>query len=539
MLPALSVRRGELRRSLRRVTAGITLCMLFFAFVRGSHLPVFCRMLGFSNLAIGVFSAIPFFATFLQPVGAMLAERTGLRKHQFIFFGTIHRSVWILVPLVLLLPVPSVWAVLALLAISMTSDVIASFSNPAWWSWIGELIPKRIRGRFIASHNRISKCVAIVAALLLGVLFDRVTVDGAPETAAGQPVFLWVAAIALAIGGVFGAIDILLYRKVRDLLPRRPEEPSGHSGATAGEKRGVHASFTAFVHDYLIEPLHDRAFRHYVGFAMASSFAAASSYMFYFLHALESLHFTKLATNGLMLVILPMCWILTAKRWGRLIDRWGHRPVLFLATSLSVLSFVPILLASPGLSTPAGLVDAINSVAGWLGALFGRPDTTWVSADTPIVPYLIMAMGFAILGTCVGAVMMVRSAIRFGFADRPRGSIFVGAESVLAGIGGVAGALIGGAIAESLNFMKDQPLELGPFAWNQFHVVFALSALVRLSSMAWLVGMPDPGSGGTREMMRALGTNVYQSVAMRLLYPLRLIRPNAWRGRNNAEDSDK
>ncbi len=173
VLPALSVRGAELRRSMRRIVIAISFCWLWIVMVRGAHTVAFCRMLGFNDLAFGFWSAAPFLAMFLQPITSIMIERTGLRKYQFIIFATIHRLMWIAVAAVpLFLPIPSQLAVWAVLFIVAISSVLASFSNPAWWPWMGDLIPKRIRGRFIATQARIGKFVAIIAVLILGVVLD-------------------------------------------------------------------------------------------------------------------------------------------------------------------------------------------------------------------------------------------------------------------------------------------------------------------------------------------------------------------------------
>ncbi len=541
-LPALSVRGKALRGSLRTVTVAVTFAMLWFAFVRGSHAVVLFRMLGFNDLAFGVMGAIPFMATFLQPIAGILIERTGLRKYQFIIAGTIHRLMWILVAAVpLLLPIPSTWALGAVLAIIAASHLTASFSHPAWCLWMGDLIPKRIRGRYIATHNRISRLSGIIAIVCLGVLFDAITGPGDPESAADQPLFLWTACAVLAIGGILGAIDILLYLKVREILPKFPEHINGSSvmieklpraRGVFGWARSAAGSLMSFVHDRLLVPLENRSFRHYVAFATTVTFAMAMSWTFYMLNAMENLHFGKLGANVLILVISPLCGVLTAKGWGKLIDRWGRKPVLYVGTTGTVLGLVPLLLASSRTPTPGFLITGINYLAALAGGLIGKPDLTWVTSQTPIGAYLVMAVGFLIMGTCGNAVMMVRTAISFSFADGKGGSKYLTACVVLVGIGGALGGLTGGVVAQRLEFLKASPIVMGPLVWNGWHILFLISVGVRIASMGWLRGMSDPGTGRTREMVRMMGANLYGYFAARLLYPLRVFRPGALNRRN-------
>ena len=534
VLPALSVRRKELRKSLRTITTAVTFAFLWFSLVRGSHTVSFCNMLGFNDLAFGVMAAIPFSAALLQPITVIMIERTGLRKYQFILFGTIHRLMWIAVALApLLMPLPSALAVWTMLLLIAGSSILAAFSNPAWWPWMGDMIPRRIRGRHIASRSRINKAVAMVAAICVGLLVDAVTRHGAPETAADQPLLLWTTAAILALGGVFGTIDILLYLRIREVLPAVPEDrnkrpaptdPLRPRGGLSGKGLLALRSAATFVKARFFQPLEDRAFRYFAAFAMTVYFAMASSQWFLMRNAMENLRFSKLGTNVLILVLGPLCAILTAKGWGRLIDRWGRRPVLILATAGAALAMAPMFLASPLTPNPQFLVGGINWLAEQAGELTGRAGVSWVSNTTPIGAYLIMAGAFMLYGTSIGAVMMVQAAIQFGFSDGRDSSKFVAVSFVFIGMGGVLGGLVGGAVAQGLSFLQESPIVIGPLLWNNWHAVFLLAMIAYIFGVFWVIFMPDPGSGSARGMVRMLGGHLYNSLMLRHFYPRRPLR---------------
>jgi hypothetical protein len=119
------------------------------------------------------------------------------------------------------------------------------------------------------------------------------------------------------------------------------------------------------------------------------------------------------------------------------------------------------------------------------------------------------------------AVALGQNGILLGFADGKGGSKYVAAFTALSSVGGVVGGLCGGEVAEALGHLHDHPLRLGPFLWNNWHATFALSLAARIASLLLLVGMPDPGSGRVRDMMRLMRANVYNNVMPRLAGLLR------------------
>ena len=86
VLPALSVRGPELRRSMRLVTAAWMMGIIWMFAVSGSRLNLFGRMLGFNDFHFGMLTALTFLAAFAQLAATILVERSGLKKYQFLFF---------------------------------------------------------------------------------------------------------------------------------------------------------------------------------------------------------------------------------------------------------------------------------------------------------------------------------------------------------------------------------------------------------------------------------------------------------------------
>ncbi len=232
-LPALAVRGPVLRANLRVITIAWMYGIVWAVCIGGSHVYKFGRIIGFNDFDFGLMAAIPCLATLAQLVAATIIERTGLRKHQFLACGVIYRLLWIpmgLIPLLLVLPSRiAVYSVLVLLAAAW---LLASLASPAWTNWMGDLIPRRIRGRYFALRGRLSQLVSIFAVIAVSLLmiynweFWRAAASVLPLHLADTPavrerMLLYSIAGVFCIGAIFGSIDTLRFTCIREVLPPR------------------------------------------------------------------------------------------------------------------------------------------------------------------------------------------------------------------------------------------------------------------------------------------------------------------------------
>ena len=234
-VPALSVRRGHLRRALRTVTLAWMFGVAWLAACSGSHVRVLTGLMGFNDLAFGILAAVPFLATFGQVLASSLIERTGLVKYQFIHFAAVHRLLWLVVALLpFVLPIPSELAVATMLLVLSASWYMSALATPAWMTWMGLLIPRRLRGRYFAHRERLALMIQIPVVIAIGACVDVLFPASNPG---GTPLGLWVICGIIAMGSVLGVIDVLLFRRVPELCipPSRLAggSPCGSSGTSS------------------------------------------------------------------------------------------------------------------------------------------------------------------------------------------------------------------------------------------------------------------------------------------------------------------
>ena len=473
--------------------------------VQGPHTDKFTRMIGFDDFTRGLLTSAMYAGALLQLVASLLIERTGLTKYQFYWFAIIHRVLWIPVGLALLvLQTPTTFAAICVLVMISASWAADGFAHPAWITWMGYLIPPRIRGRFMAHRRVWTTMVHVPVAALVGLAVWLIEDRDAAMTVAAQPLLARLLAWMLVAGGISGIIDILLFGRIpeilpaeRTVLPTRRERTGPwltHQAARLG--RGLHWLALA--------PMGDHGFRRYVLFRTTQTFAQTIAVGYFAWNIFENLKMNPLHAVMLWMVVPPLAWMPVARPLGRAIDLWGRRPVFAL---------------------------------GGIGTLFSILPWFFIYRGMPLVPYYILtALPFLLGGIFWGAIQQAEYNVMLGFADGAGRSRYVAASRFYISTGGILGGVAGGALTYSLAFMQDDPLMIGPFLYNNWHVAFAASLLFRVLSLLFLIGMHDPGSKSVRHAARQVGAGVYNAVAVGLLMPMRALPWRRMRQDNHFED---
>lgn len=504
----MSVRRRDLRSSLRTVTIAWMFGIVWMACISGSQMTLFCRMLGFTNRDFGILAAIPWAATLAQLVASVAIERTGLRKYPVIFYASAHRLLWLAIALVPFVLNPGRGAVVMFMTIFGTSCVLAHMSVPRWHMWMSDLIPRRIRGRYFAARSLWTLPIQVVVVIAAGILLDRAVISDAPMTVQAQPVLLWTICGIFAVAAVFGAVDSLLHLRIREIVsPALADHP-------LVRRKG---SLLAGISKSLIEPVRiivgsfrDRNFRHYAIYCATITFSMTVSGQFFWLNALENIGYSKLGANIVFLVCGAVSSLLMVRLWGRLVDRWGRRPILILATVGVV--FIPILWL---------LIPSARAVPGHMSlALPSGFPAVKISVHI-LLAYIIGAASCMLGGALWAGVTLAQTGIVLGFSETAGKSKYMAAAAVAAASGGFAGGLTGGEIAEFFEYLQKKPICFGPFQWINYHMTFLAALAGRVAAIFCLIGMPDPGAKSFRDVVRQMRFNAYNNVMTRMFWRIR------------------
>ncbi|MHB8874466.1 MAG: MFS transporter [Myxococcaceae bacterium] len=335
-----------LRRSMRASTLEGMFAEVVGACSSGAVLTGWAIHLGCRPMVIGLLAALPFLGQFVQLPSAFLAAVVGHRRLALLAVGASRQ---VLLPLAIL-PLVSLSQGAQqnlLIAVSAASALLGVVGNNAWVSWMGDLVPKRIRGRYFGRRSALCTLAGTVASVGAGLMLD-----GAARSA-GTGEALAMLALAACLAGA-----------VTSWLMARQHEPAPDPRIPAAR----------FEPRAALAPLFDPRVRRFLVFLVVWNGAIGISGAYFTLHMLENLKmgFTLMALQAAAVAGVRM---LCGPSWGRAIDRVGARPVL-IACSFGI-SLIPLywLFATPGFLWPIAL-DVVVSAVLWSGhslAAFNLP----------------------------------------------------------------------------------------------------------------------------------------------------------------------
>jgi len=471
-----------LRRALGVVTLSWVFGSVWFTAISGAPLTLFAKGLAASKFEFGLLSALPFIASLASMPASWLTERTGQRKRMFLSGLYTQRLLWFpiaLVPTWIAVRYGATgWAMTIFLVLVFLMHVAGNVGGPGWLSWMADVVPERLRGKYFSRRRQWGILTAIPAALFAGWFLDSLT-TGTAEPDHNAVVLKWCA-ILFMCAAIFGLVDIAMFHFVPEI--RRAPQPSVPLLAV------------------LKRPLHDREFLWFGGFIATLTFAVSFMGQFVTLYCIERVGVTNTGTQVMLLVAPMLAQLIVLPVWGHAADRMGKKPVLI----IGALGLVPV-----------GL--------GWCLMTSG---TVWLG-------YLLSALGAA-FWTAV-EVANLNLVLEFTGSDDNGnggggGSGYVAVNSVIINVAGCLGGLTSGVIAQSLaDWQYDTGFALIP-QLTFYELLFAISGVLRLASVViFLPHIHEHGAAGTREALRFMSANIYNNLFNAILQPIRFLRIRSFR----------
>lgn len=453
----------------------------FFNITAGAIYVAFARQIGANDFVFGVLAAALPLMSFLQVLSARLVERTRRRKLQMLTAGLSGRSLWIIAAL---LPLAAQqwpqWLdkrhVLPLVVgCVLLAGACQAFTTPAFFSWLADLVPGRVRPTFLARRMQTGTCVSLFVALGSGWLADTY-----PNLA--------VYCLLLALAGIAGVLDVALFLGVKE-PPAAPNANGAAATATANGAGGAASgNATAAARAdvgappffaSLREPLRDPAIRSFLLFAALLTFSYGAMGPFLWLHMREVLHYSNV-TTGLVLNVAPILGVIcTSRFWGGVIKQHGNRPVMRMG-SFGML-FMPLVWL-----TPAAQFAPVLAVFLFLsGVLFCALELTNQNLITGLSPHVPRST--------LTALFAIASGTAFALAS-----------------------CLGGRLAQ---WLQGSTFHILGMTLVNYHVLFGCALLVRLINTTFVAPrLREPEATGTLEAVREIVPEIAQSLA-------RLIRP--------------
>jgi MFS family permease len=252
--------------------------------------------------AIGLLTAMPFVANFLQIFAAPFIARWRPPKTVTVIAASIHLALWIALG-VLLPSIPRTDPVAAarwLIWWFFLSSCFAAVAGVSWNSWIQEWVPARLRGKYFSRRN------AWLQFSTLTFLF-----------CAGWTLFHWAYAIPAFQGVIAVACFIRIFSLYWQWLSPTRKLPQADAPALS-----IAAQFQVL--------LRARSFLIFVVFGSIWSFATNCFGPFYHVFMFEQLNFSAFDV-GILSTLTALGGALALPAWGRLLDRFGNKPVMAFA----------------------------------------------------------------------------------------------------------------------------------------------------------------------------------------------------------------
>lgn len=291
----------EIRRGLWVTIAAAVLGTVYYVQATPMSL-VFARFaldLKISNPLMAILAATLPLATIPEIFMAWLIQRTGRRQAFFTWGLVLSRLLWL--PIILIpFYVPAEdygLQVTLLVSLLFLSSIISVAGGNAWGTWMGDLVPGSVLGRYFGIRTAFTTMAAMITGVLTSLYVDRHS---------NFHGYAWVIGVLLT----FGLADIALFRWVPH-PPMRPREEQ-HS-----------------LWDMVRIPLSNAGYRNVIILFGMWSFIAGlvNPYGGFFClgASYAGMSMTRSAVYG---AIGGGCLVLTSYFWGRLSDRWSARKVL-------------------------------------------------------------------------------------------------------------------------------------------------------------------------------------------------------------------
>jgi len=387
--------------------------------IGGAFLTGFAISLGADSFIIGILAAVPLLANVLQIFGSYLIDRIGDTKRVCIIYVILHRFFWFLIvisPFILLkvqLYDIRIWIFVVLLAVA---SIFASISSVSWNSWMADLIPAKVRGRFFAKRNMLAQIVGMLTALLAGLFLDYW--QGLPGDSQFQSYgFVYL----FAIGTLAGLVSIFLLNKTRHPI----------------KKELVDSGFLK----RLKLPLKYISFRHFIIFTACWGFTVSLVSPFFSVYMIRTIKI-PFSIITLFTVISGITGIIGMRIWGKFIDKYGPKPLLYIC------------------SIGASIIPAL-----WIFATVDNYTIIW---------YINIISGFFWSG-----IGLASSSMMMNLAPSKDNAVFFAVFAAITGMAGALAPIFGGylvSVFTNISFLNLTGLKM----------LFILSSILRLSTVLLL-----------------------------------------------------
>jgi len=201
--------------------------------------------------------------------------------------------------------------------------------------------------------------------------------------------------------------------------------------------------------------------------------------------------------------------LLAFKPLGRLISRFGRKPVLVVCMFGTIMAILPYAFMTRQTPDP-GVTVCVNWLYQAVGGLLGFGQAVLIPQGTPVGAFMLGVLAATVSGVAWAGVGLSQQNFLLGFSDLRAGGRYVAAFAVITSLGGLMAGLAGGALTESLDFLQTRPLVLGPIVWNNWQISFLAASAFRLAAGFLAMRLPDEGSKSAGDLLRHVAGGLHR-----------------------------
>lgn len=446
---------ADVRSSLALIVLAVFFGNVFGIITAGTPLTGFANALGAGDFLYGLMMGLPVIGSVMQLVASLILERTRNRRAMLITAGVVQRGIWLLVAAApFIVPQENNGLRIFIIIFALTvSNMGGAFVNISFWSLLGDTLPGKIRGQYMATRNRVGTIATLLGGLVVAFFLDKV------NTLSGYSVVFLVAAL-------FGLIDIFFYFGAKEPPMNVPE--------------GKHDSLGTVVR----EAMNNQPYRRVMGFWLLWSIGISIAGPYFGRYALADLRMTQLELFIMDTTIHALVTIFVLRKWGRLSDTYGQKPVLKVGGLLAALTPVLWMFTWPN---RYGIIPVMGALGG-LG---------WAAVNL------------------INANMMVTA-----MPEKNRSTYLALFFIVMQSLGAALPNIVGGWLLSSLRVL----VEAWGLGINPNKILFAISAIIRASAILFMLPLlHEPGARTAREMLSGEWRQIKRDVR-RMHFELRVFR---------------
>ncbi len=375
-------------RAIRLTYAQAMIGSVYAASTGGMFLIGYALKLQANDVQIGLMSAIPMLSVGVQLLSSALIEK-GISRRILTIISTLGNVLcWGLVILIpyMLASQPPVVKIGALIAIITLVSIFGQISGNARWSWVGDLIPSSFRGTFFGRLTMYGGIIGTIFALVEGRFLDAIKAQG-----------IQAFSILFGFGMIFGILNALLFVPQPDIPISKDEKID---------------NYWQLVKDTFA----NKALTPVMIFALIWSMQGIAG-PFYATYLLRDVKLSFLGL-GLLNSVVTLVILVTSQFWGRIVDRYGCRPVIIAA----VVSQIPL-------------------------------PIIWIWLKTPLPVYIVLPFVHILVGLALSGLSVALNTLIYKVIPPAGRSVQAAIYSVIVVLGAAPMPAIGGHLPGWLNAM--------------------------------------------------------------------------------------